>query len=67
MNIRCTNLNINDFSNLNTNQNANFDPNYQFFNYLQNQSNPNNLMFNQNPMIPKKYFIIIIFNKYILY
>ena len=49
MNIRCTNLNINDFSNLNNNPNGNFDPNYQIFNYLQNQNNPNNLMFNQNP------------------
>ena len=50
MNIRCTNLNINNFTNLNNNISENIynDQNQQLFNYLRNQNNPNNLMFNQN-------------------
>ena len=50
MNIRCTNLNINNFTNLNNNTPENIynDQNKQIFNYLRNQNNPNNLMFNQN-------------------
>ena len=45
MNISCTNLNINNFTNLNKNpQNNNFNvPNQQLSYYLQNQSVPNNL------------------------
>jgi hypothetical protein len=51
MNIRCTNLNINNFTNLNNNsQNGNYyDPNQQLLNYMQSKNNQNNFMFNQNP------------------
>ncbi len=51
MNIRCTNLNINNFTNLNNNpQNGNYyDQNQQLLNYIQSNNNQNNFMFNQNP------------------
>ena len=51
MNIRCTNLNINNFTNLNNNShNGNYyDQNQQLLQYLQNKNSPNNLMINQNP------------------
>ena len=50
MNISCTNLNINNFTNLNKNgQNNNYnDINPQFLNYIQNQSSQNNNINNIN-------------------
>ena len=51
MNIRCTNLNINNFTNLNNNsQNGNYyEQNNQLLNYLQNKNINNNNAFIINP------------------
>ena len=50
MNIRCTNLNINNFTNLNNNSQIDnyYDQNPQLLNYLQNKNIGNNYMLNQN-------------------
>ena len=59
MNIKCTNLNINNFTNLNNSQNGiYYDQNSQLLNYLQNKNN-NNYMLNQN----QNYMLNDIYNK----